>query len=761
MDNGGVRASPQSRGPPPDTGGQRTPPAQGVPAVPLAQGLASRVTRAADRGRAIVRRWARDRPFLGVLLAAVAYTVIFGWICSQRYWAFQTYAWDLGNYNQGMFTALFEHRLFFYTADLPSYNPGSLLAAHFSPFLVLLLPVYALAPGPPVLLFIQAAALGAGALPLWAICRKLALPDRWSLLLIAGYLLSPVLMGIGWYDFHPEAFLPLTVTLAVYCYYYARRWAFVAAWLLALSIIETVALLLLGFAAAALLGLLYRQLRGQSSPRADWERSLVGTVLPILWIGFAVAFNGAVLNAGISTLSTAYSGGYSVLGSNLGFIQVLPYAALHPVRAAAAVQYQWSAKLAYLLILFGGLAFLPFLGPKRLLFPVAIWLALVTLSNGYPWYEFGDQFAAYPYPFLVAGAAFGLQRLRIRWIRPVQAPAKAETVRDRRRPWRRRRNVAPYAAGVAVLLGLGVSLSLVSPLLPSPHWMNPYFRYGYPTVTAHDEMLHEVLGLIPATASVLTVSEIFPEVSNRANAYVVPLSSSFRPNLTFVGALDQDINDSQFVLIDFQVDFFGSSVLARFGDLNGFGILAEADQIVLYERGWTGSPIIWSPLAYHWAGGRLFTTDQSYVDPGNATAEGPALSSRPGTAAGSLLWYGPFVYGLPPGDYAVTYWLDLRATYPGQQLRIDSESNPLVIQEQLQGSLDVQHTYGFAFSTLPKVPINSFTLSAYAPLPTASTTNVTLTFTWAGLSVWSVGGWAEANGTAVHLYSVTLQQLSP
>ena len=746
-----------------------------------AEGAAPTVTDAVDPARATVVTSIRDpssrlrklfslaldfvrahKVGFSLFIAVLVYTALYGSILGQRYWAFQTYAWDLGNYNQGMYTALYGHRLFYYTADLPSYNPGSLQAAHFSPYLFVLLPFYALAPNPPGLILIQTAALAASSIPLYLFSVRLGLSKQWSLFLAAAYLLSPVLMGIGWYDVHPEAFLPLAIIVAVYCYYFGRWWTFLIAWLAALSVIETGALLLLALAAAGLLALVYDLTRGRRGEREVWIKSILGTLLPLAWIGLAVLTNDVVLNSGISTLSTGYSGAYSILGPNLGFLDVIPYALVHPASAAAAVSYQWNAKLAYALVLFGSLAFLPLLGPKRLLLPVAVWLALVTLSNGFAWYEFGDQFAAYPLPFLAACAPFGLQKLKSAWSRIRPSVKSVPVARPVPRAWRSlRRSQTPYAVASAIAGAVIVSSGLISPLTLGPHWMDPYIHHGLPQVTSHDQILHNILSLVPPTAGILTVSEIFPEVSNRMNAYVVPLSTAFRPDVTFYDALDGYINDSQFVLIDFSLDFFASSVLIRFGNLSGFGILAEEDFAVLYERGWAGLPILWVPLSETWAGGQLFTTANSYVDKFNSTEYGSSLSSVPYSGPGSLLWYGPFRYGLPAGTYAVSFWLQVKASAAGPQLNSDVELSPLDIALSLQGSLTLQHDYAFDFSTGPKQILSTSNVTYLGRTPYTWTENVTVQVTWPWLAVWGVSGWTQNSGAQVRLYAVSLHQLRP
>jgi uncharacterized membrane protein len=704
------------------------------------------------------RRWA----LLGLIVGIGSYAALFGWVLSQRYWAFQTFAWDLGNYNQGLYTAAFDHRLFYYTADIPSGNSGSLLALHFSPALFLLVPFYALAPNPPGLLTIQAVALGAGALPLYLLARRLELPEGWAVLLASAYLISPVLMGVGWYDFHLEALVPATVLWAIYGYYYGSRWTFVISWLLALAVIETISGLLFIFGAVGLIALGWDWLRHPRASRPRWVRTVVASGAPLLWLGIAFVLSQTLTHGTLGTLSTGYSAAYSVLGSNLTFFSVVPYALGHPGAALNALSFEAGDKLAYVLVLFGSFAFLSILGPKRLLVPAAAWVVLVILSNGSSLYEFGDQFAAYPLPFLASGAVFGLARLRGFWWASKTSAIAGETA-ERRRAWRRPGVTAgPAITATALVLAVCVSTGMVSPLLSDPSWNFSAISHGLPTVTSHDEALHEVLGFIPPSASVLTTPPVFPELSSRVNAYVVPISSSFQPGSTFVNSLDGYVNDSTYVLLDYETDFFSSSVIVRFANLTSFGILAENDGILLLEKGWSGPPRLWIPEQMSWAGGALGTTAYSYVDPTNSTVYGPSLSSiRPPVPRNALLWDGPYVYGLLPGKYAVTFWVSDSAQVSGPQFRMDTVSNPIDIQLVQQGSASEQHTYGFDFSTGMNSILNNTDLSNPTSGPYSTTVNITMDFSWSSLEVWSVAGWVYANSTAVRLSAVTLQQLSP
>src|SRR5437879_2663091 len=86
------------------------------------------------------------------------------------------YAWDLGVYDQSMYSTVHYGRLFFSTVEWPytmSVVPaGTQLAVHFSPVLFLLLPIYAVFPSPVTLLVLKTIAVALGAFPVYLMGRR-------------------------------------------------------------------------------------------------------------------------------------------------------------------------------------------------------------------------------------------------------------------------------------------------------------------------------------------------------------------------------------------------------------------------------------------------------------------------------------------------------------------------------------------------------------------------------------------------------------
>jgi len=120
-----------------------------------------------DRIRAILRS-----DYFILFLIALIYVIIISSVAIVRHNAFRTNAWDLSIYAQSLYTTLNHGKLLYYTCELPGNPAGSLFGIHFSPFLFLLLPIYALFQNPVTLLVLRPIAISLGLIPLYWILRE-------------------------------------------------------------------------------------------------------------------------------------------------------------------------------------------------------------------------------------------------------------------------------------------------------------------------------------------------------------------------------------------------------------------------------------------------------------------------------------------------------------------------------------------------------------------------------------------------------------
>jgi uncharacterized membrane protein len=153
--------------------------------------------------------FARARRFVSpetviVLLGAAFYAgwMSYGTILQHR--QFGTAAFDLGNYDTMFFNAMHGHP-FRCPSVLPKGANWSMLSNHAELTMYVLLPLYALRPGPETLLVLQAVALACGAIPLYRFASR-RLPRSAALVLALAYLLYAPMHEANFYDVHFQPF---------------------------------------------------------------------------------------------------------------------------------------------------------------------------------------------------------------------------------------------------------------------------------------------------------------------------------------------------------------------------------------------------------------------------------------------------------------------------------------------------------------------------------------------------------------------------
>ena len=157
------------------------------------------------------------------LLLIVAYTVFFSGYTIFMHYAFKTYAWDLGIFTQSMWSTINLGRPFYYTIEAAANPSMNFMGAHFSPVLLLVVPIYALYQSPLTLLVLQSFVIGLAALPLYWIAERKLQSKLWGLTFAVAFLLHPALHGMNCFDFHVEAFIPLFFFLAFH-YLDTKQW---------------------------------------------------------------------------------------------------------------------------------------------------------------------------------------------------------------------------------------------------------------------------------------------------------------------------------------------------------------------------------------------------------------------------------------------------------------------------------------------------------------------------------------------------------
>jgi uncharacterized membrane protein len=420
--------------------------------------------------RSIVYVLAREHAWhLVVWTAMLVWSLALFAIVRADYLDFQLARFDLGNMVQAVWSTAHGRPL-----EMTDAGGEQIvrLASHVDPILVLLAPLWLLAPDPLLLAAVQVAACALGALPVFWLGRRHLGSERPAAVLALAYLAYPWLAWTAVDAFHP---VTLAIPLFLYAIWFldtARLGAFVVCGVLVLATGE-----LMGFALAGL-GLWYCLARGR-------RRFGLGTaVVGLSWTLLSLA---VIVPASRGEGSPFYQRYESVGGSPQGIVETV---FTDPGAIVSALSTR--ADLIYLLVLAA-----PLLG----VFLLAPWLAAVALpqllANGLSdWSTTTDprhHYIAGLVPFLVAATVFGLTRV----------------------PATRRALVAATILVVSAIFAFASG-----PLRGAPGSTPTGFQTRLPHT--HVEALRSAVSLVPAGVPVSATNRAGSHLSARRYVYSVP-----------------------------------------------------------------------------------------------------------------------------------------------------------------------------------------------------------------------------------------------
>src|SRR3989338_4557621 len=163
------------------------------------------------------------------------YIIIFGFLNIMQYQNCQNFnPQDLALYNQTLWNSL-------HGELLKNSTSGSNFVTHNSPFLLLLVPFYAIFPHPLTLLILKTIFLAAAAIPFYLIVR-----DQWgekdSLLLVTGFMFYPFLVAQNFAAPHEICFLLVFLLFSYFFFLKKRFWMFLFFLAICLSVKEHMSL---------------------------------------------------------------------------------------------------------------------------------------------------------------------------------------------------------------------------------------------------------------------------------------------------------------------------------------------------------------------------------------------------------------------------------------------------------------------------------------------------------------------------------------
>jgi uncharacterized membrane protein len=332
-----------------------------------------------------------------LILFAVVYALVMSHQAILRYDTFKAGAFDLGNMDQVLWNTLHGRFFQFTNQAIDWYGPPTRLAIHFEPVILPLSLLYAFHADTRILLVFQTLALLSGALPIFLLSRRYV--PEWPLLaalMVAAYLLSPALLGLNIFDFHPVSLATPLLLYAVLALTYKRYIWFLIACVLACMCKEDIPL------AVAVFGILL-----------IWKYKLprLGAVLIVgglLWS--FIAFKVIIPHFYPGVQANNYWYRYEALGSSPG--AAIANLLIHPWLLFTT--FFTLDRFYYLVNLVRSVGFLPLLAPEWLL-PALPGLAVNLLSTDPLLYSGVYHYNASIIPFIMLASIHGARRLLLAW----------------------------------------------------------------------------------------------------------------------------------------------------------------------------------------------------------------------------------------------------------------------------------------------------------------------------------------------------------
>jgi uncharacterized membrane protein len=504
-------------------------------------------------------RWPKVTPFRILLLLVAAYGAVALTMSLLRLWELQSDTWDLGIYQQSLWSTTHGHP-FFEAPDLETGGFFTFLEVHSSFVLYLLVPVYAEFPSAVTLFVVQTVIVAAAAIPLYFLALDLTGSPRRGLFVGGLYLVwAPILAG-NLFDFHVESFLPLEFfVLAVL--WNRRRYALgfgMAA--LAFLTLEVAPVLAVFFA-------LFFLVRSQT-PADPSRASSASSRTPGTWRARLRALvTDRDQRAAIALIGASIATYYLLLFVRMHLLELAFHLPPFPPPTGYVIgatpqelglswqdlTLDFQSKTTYWVLLYALVGFVPLLD-RRTVILVAPWVAFTYLTWIPHYSVIGNQdgfIAAVP---MMIGVAFGSIRIpgALSALRAfmVGEPNRSMSSSGGASPPERGSSLdmRPHARApiwlvpLVTIVALNLVLSPLNPYLHVPGTGGGY-SVGY-NVPPGFPAIQQLAGRIPAGASVIASDDLFPFVANDPNAYslftsptnqlYLPFNSSVLPSYIFL-----------------------------------------------------------------------------------------------------------------------------------------------------------------------------------------------------------------------------------
>lgn len=658
-----------------------------------------------------------------ILLLVVVYVIVFSGYTVFMHYAFKTYAWDLGIFTQSLWTTVNTGQPFHYTIETHVNPSQNFFGTHFSPVLLLVVPVYAVFQSPLTLLVFQSFIIGLAALPVYWIGRDKLHSRVWGLAFSAAFLLHPGVHSMNCFDFHVEAFVPLFFLLAFF-YLDSQKWLRgVVFAVLILTTVEFAPILVLVLSVYLFAKMAFH--RSQLSRPAILKRIsvLLGlAVASVAW--FFVAFQ--VMYSVNPLKSVGLPGNWDIWGRSMS--EVVLNVIKNPIMALSLMANPID-KVYYVFSALTPMFFLPLLAPIEF-FLAAPWLLAALLSEYSPYYQYYYQYFGLIAGQLFIAAIYGARNV----LKPPSVTLNMRTISG----------IEKKLVLLVVLLSLASSLA-ISPLgLPS-------LSTRRIELNSHVQMLHDVLSLVPPDASVATQNDILPHLAQREK-----ISIFGWPKQSTVDSIDVD-----FILVDISSPhfFYGpsatflspsqalSALVTSTSMSKEYGVMVFEDRILLLKKDYNGTTVT-KPYEASFNYANLLTNPaRSYVSFDPSSRSGRTIVYDANHFSGESdknVWFGPYAYlfGNYQGESENTGW-NYSATF---RMKTQTENTVFFID-------------AYSPDDPNSIASRQITSGDFASLNEWQ--DFTVIFKVKGLQRWEFRGWAYSNNTYVALDYVEVRQLGP
>jgi uncharacterized membrane protein len=640
-----------------------------------------------------LRVWDWDRsipPGLVALALAAVYFVVSYALSIDRLHALLTQNWDLGVYQQALWTG--SHGGSFYEAgDFESFGVPSLLLVHPSFLLLAIAPAYATFPSPATLFALQSGAIAATALPLFLLARRVLGRPWFALAPVAVYLVYAPLLAGNLYDFHVEAFLPLEIVALFYLWHSRRFAAGFAVAAVAFVTIEIAPLLVLflGLAflvpSAAGVARIRERLRGLRSVRLRIA-AVVNAVGDAFRRRPVVRASVALVGASILAYGLLRYLEWTVLPARLGGTPVAPadgvwgylvptcgYAcglgAGQPATAASPRASVLAERWRDWFLLYALVAFVPLFAPRTQILQVP-WFVFTLLESRLTFTQIGYQYdliAAAPIAIgFVFGLAFWLNPRPLRRSHPSRrirpSDGGAEWAGSRRRRLASGAVVAAVVGLVVIVAAANLAVGPVGPDSAALGQVGPGESVVWPAPPGYGD-LERLVELIPSGGTVAATNDLFDLVANDRNAYAFLPTGHPQDALPDFSATHRP----SFVLMSTEREFppWLLSCLSDPEDYVPWGVAWTTPHgpVFLFGPPASAPPPLDLGVGFSWPLG--FNATRLGVGPSGERVADPAapgdavIRSTPGVAG--FAWYSPR-FSLPAGRYVATLRLAVMPT---------------------------------------------------------------------------------------------------